>query len=101
MKIELNDAEIKNAIEAYVATQGVSTHGKEVTVSLRAGRGDNGFTAEVELEASAVPPVVNVRSLGADTKDVLIADEGDDQESPEKEDDGEKSDPSNDDSLFK
>ena len=89
MKIELNDSEIKAAVAVYVATQGVNTEGKEVNVTLRAGRGENGYSAEIEVAASDV------------TTNTPVAESAlDDQKSDVKLDEGLDTDASEDDSLF-
>ena len=49
MNISLNSIEIDKAITAYVGSLGVNLVGKQVTITMFAGRKDNGFKAEVEI----------------------------------------------------
>ncbi len=69
MQITINENEIKDAIQTYVAAQGIGVEGKSVEVHLVAGRGSNGHTANIEIlpgshtkiiseEAKAVDPLL-------------------------------------------
>lgn len=49
MQITINQEEIEEAIKTYVATQGINVDGKDVSVSLVAGRGANGMSAAIEI----------------------------------------------------
>ena len=49
MKVMLNDAEIKVALVDYVVGQGIDVSGKEVVVDMTAGRGENGFSANIDI----------------------------------------------------
>lgn len=49
MHLSLSDSEIKEAIELYVNTQGISTEGKSVDIKLKSGRNGNGHKAEVSI----------------------------------------------------
>ncbi len=95
MKIELNDSEIKDAVAAYVATQGVSTEDKDVQVTLRAGRGENGYTAEIEVSAMKNPPAVTTNVVS--DEDLQVANKTSDSDKT----DTVLSSPADDDSLFK
>ena len=55
MQITLNQDEIEDAIRAYVHQQLVIQDNQEVTIDLKAGRGDNGFTATLDIRASTAP----------------------------------------------
>lgn len=70
MKLEINETEINNAIIAYVNTLGLDTTGKDVEVSIVAGRGSNGNKAEIEItEVKAQTDVKTpAPSLSTDTK---------------------------------
>lgn len=71
MIITLNDKEITDALIQYVDTMGVNTSGKEVTVDMTAGRGSNGYKAEITIGATTTTeePVVedNVVSIESST----------------------------------
>lgn len=45
---------IKEALVAYVAAQGLSLEGKDVDVSITAGRGPNGFSANIDITTPTV-----------------------------------------------
>ena len=55
MRITLNQAEIEQALRQYAASQGIDTQGKQVEVSLTAGRGPNGFSAELNIQMKDCP----------------------------------------------
>ncbi|QYW02269.1 hypothetical protein PP740_gp073 [Stenotrophomonas phage Philippe] len=63
LKFQLDQNEIFAALEARVAAQGINTDGKEVSIELKAGRGDNGYSATVligsqaEIDAATTPKV--------------------------------------------
>lgn len=86
MKIELVHSEMEAALTAYVINQGFDVSGKAVNVHMVAGRGTNGFTANISIvppeqaEKQAAPAEVDDRedpSLG----DTTAAVEPDDQTS--------------------
>jgi len=62
MNITLNDDEIKDGLVAYIATQGIDLNQKHIEVSLTAGRGPNGYSADVMIvpNANDVPAVTAV-----------------------------------------
>lgn len=49
MQITLNHDEIMDAVTQYVANQGIAITGKKIDVTMTAGRGSNGYTANVDL----------------------------------------------------
>ena len=49
MKITLDQEEIETAIKNFVGSQGIAVVGKDVGVSLIAGRGPNGFSAAIDI----------------------------------------------------
>jgi hypothetical protein len=49
MKITLIQSEIEQALKQYVASQGIAVTGKSIEVSITAGRGANGTTAELDI----------------------------------------------------
>jgi hypothetical protein len=62
LQITLNQDEIEEAIEAFVRTQITISPSQEISIDLRAGRGDNGFSATLEIKSrKAKAPVM--RSL--------------------------------------
>lgn len=50
MQISLKQREIEKAIKAYIADQGFSLKGKEVTIDFTAGRKEAGLSADVNIE---------------------------------------------------
>lgn len=52
MNIQLNQAEICNAIKEYLANQGIDLQHKVIGVALTAGRGSNGHSANVNISES-------------------------------------------------
>ena len=56
MQITLNQDEIEEAIEAYVRGQISIALNQEVTIDLKAGRGDNGFSAVLDIRTRRVKP---------------------------------------------
>jgi hypothetical protein len=51
MQITLNQDEIEEAIDAYVRGQITIGSNQQISIDLRAGRGDNGFSATLEIKA--------------------------------------------------
>ena len=49
MQITLNHDEILEALDAYVRTQIAIAPGQQVTIDLKAGRGENGFSATLDI----------------------------------------------------
>lgn len=49
MEINLIQAEIKDALIEYVSNKGFDVSGKEVVVTLTAGRGAKGHSARIEI----------------------------------------------------
>ena len=90
MKLTFDSSEIEQALISYVSTQGIDLADKNVTVSMTAGRGPNGHTAELDITTkketnlSAIPTPVSTDSKEAHTPllDELTEDsEPDDTES--------------------
>lgn len=49
MRINLIETEIHDALIQYITNQGIDISGKDVTVSLTAGRGPSGHKAAVDI----------------------------------------------------
>jgi len=56
MKIDLNSVEIEQALVAYIAAQGIDLSGKQTEVALTAGRGPNGYSAAIVINATVDDP---------------------------------------------
>ena len=56
MQITLNQSEIENAIITFVGSQGIAITGKNVDVTLTAGRGPNGMSASIDISNDAAKP---------------------------------------------
>lgn len=73
MQITLNQAEIETAIKKYVNDQVVIREDQDITIDLKAGRGPEGFTANIEIvPAGSVKPSPEVTST-ASSKPLGIA----------------------------
>lgn len=53
MQITLNEAEIMNALEIYVRSQINIARNQRISIDLKAGRGDNGYSATLEILPAA------------------------------------------------
>ncbi len=52
MQITLNHQEIETAITEYIGNQGIQIQDKTTAVSMTAGRGNNGYTANVLISST-------------------------------------------------
>ena len=55
MQISLTQSEIVNALKGYISQQGINLCGKEVSISVTAGRKEKGISAEIEIEDIDLP----------------------------------------------
>lgn len=55
MIINLKQTEIEQALRAYVVAQGISLHGKDLTISFTAGRRESGISAEISIDEVNIP----------------------------------------------
>ena len=55
MQINLKQPEIEQALRAYVVAQGISLHGKDLTISFTAGRRESGISAEISIDDVEIP----------------------------------------------
>ena len=55
MQINLKQPEIEAALKLYITQQGINLQGKTVMIEFTSGRKNNGLSAEVSIEDSAVP----------------------------------------------
>ena len=55
MIINLKQTEIEQALRAYVISQGISLHGKDLTISFTAGRRESGISAEISIDDVEIP----------------------------------------------
>jgi hypothetical protein len=69
MQVTLNQAEIEKALINYVGQQGISITGKNVDVTLVAGRSPNGMTASINISNDGVTEanIVTTRTFGSAT----------------------------------
>ena len=70
MRLELEEEEIKSAIIAYIAAQGLTVNTEKTQVDLKNARGDFGVTATISIKQG----IASVKVQTADTK-VTVADE--------------------------
>ena len=85
MKLTFNSQEIEQALIEFVANQGISLADKQVEVHMVAGRGSNGFSAELDITAkqnvtdikSAIPA-----SLAPTSAQTIEPDDDDDDVEP-------------------
>lgn len=74
MIINLKQTEIEQALRAYVVSQGISLHGKDLTISFTAGRRESGISAEISIDDVEIPGYTN--SIVADapvTKSAVLS----------------------------
>lgn len=64
MIINLKQTEIELALRAYVQAQGISLHGKDLSISFTAGRKEAGISAEISIDDVEIPGFTD--SLDAD-----------------------------------
>ncbi len=62
MQINLKQAEIVQALRAYVVAQGISLTGKDVEISFTAGRRESGISADITIEDAVIPGYTNAVS---------------------------------------
>lgn len=55
MIINLKQSEIELALRAYVVSQGISLHGKDLSISFTAGRRESGISAEISIDDVEIP----------------------------------------------
>ena len=76
MQITLNQTEIETALRRYVNEQVNIREGHEVIIDLKAGRGENGFSATIDIVPADAPkvsePVTPAKPLGI-AKEVVRA----------------------------
>lgn len=86
MQIILKQRDIEAALKQYIAGQGISLHGKNVSVEFTAGRKESGITAEIDIEDGGdviTPVVLGVVTTLASTP--VVADPEPKQDAPEPE----------------
>ena len=59
MIINLKQTEIELALRAYVVAQGISLHGKDLSISFTAGRRESGISAEISIDDVEIPGFSN------------------------------------------
>ena len=62
MQITLNEEEIKDAIVAYVRQQITITDTQRIEVDLKAGRGDNGYSATLDIRPAQTPSTAGAKA---------------------------------------
>lgn len=74
MQITLNQSEIETAIRRYVNEQVNIREGHEIVIDLKAGRGENGFTATIDIlpDLSDTPTQAPAPAKSATTKPLGI-----------------------------
>lgn len=75
MIINLKQTEIEQALRAYVISQGISLHGKDLTISFTAGRRESGISAEISIDDVEIPGYSNdvyVADAAPVAKDVVV-----------------------------
>lgn len=63
MQIQLKQPEIEAALKMYIASQGISLAGKTFSVSFTSGRKDNGLSADLVIEDTAIPGYTDTYAL--------------------------------------
>ena len=75
MIINLKQTEIEQALRAYVISQGISLHGKDLTISFTAGRRESGISAEISIDDVEIPGYSNdvyMADAAPVAKDVVV-----------------------------
>jgi len=88
MQITISETEIKTAILDYVSSQGLTIH-SNAEVDLKAGRGEHGMTATIDIGDSAkdtkVTPIkVEPQKKKAAVKTEVKADQEEEEKEPAK-----------------
>ena len=66
MQLTLNQTEIEQAIKNYVGNLGVALSGKDVNITLVAGRGEKGITVTLDITDKADDPAPAVEETTTD-----------------------------------
>lgn len=75
MQITLNQTEIETALRRYVNDQVNIREGHEIIIDLKAGRGENGFSATIDIvPADGLPKASEPASAATSTKPLGIQD---------------------------
>ena len=82
MRITLEHTEIEAALVAYIGSQGINIEGKDIDVSMTAGRGDNGYTASISIKEGKVATLESIS-----TESSTVDPEGTDEASDDTSDD--------------
>ena len=73
MQITLNQDEIETALRRYVNDQVNIREGHEITIDLKAGRGENGFSATIDIVPAGSGTPVKTPEPASPTKPVTIS----------------------------
>ena len=99
MRITLHNEEINQALTAYISSAGINLDGKDVEINIIAGRGTNGYSAELDVSpasmrktVSAVPksktkakPIEDTPVVESKIKPVAVKDKLEDNSKVEEE----------------
>lgn len=77
MEIRLKETELKSAVKLWIENEGFSLENKTVTIDFTAGRGTNGFSAEVDVN--------NIVSPDDTAEEAVQVDLPEEEETPESE----------------
>ena len=88
MQLTLNQNEIEQAIKNYVGNLGVALSGKDVDITLVAGRGEKGITATLDITDHEIQMDVKVEDTAPDV-DPPAEEETTNEEQAEPTEDGE------------
>ena len=72
MKLSLQQNEIQAALRDYVANQGITTQGKDVTFDFTMGRKGTGLTVEVTITAPVAKVTVPTAITGNSASAVVV-----------------------------
>jgi hypothetical protein len=76
MNISINNSEIQEALIAYVGTLGIDLKNKTIEVSMVAGRGSNGYSANIGITKSdSGTPILQISETITDTINIEKAKE--------------------------
>lgn len=87
MKITLDEADIKTAVETYIRTQINIPPTAELVIEYKAGRGENGLSANVDIINDRKPstPISSARSIAYSSSEEPSSDDNESEDTAEPE----------------
>jgi len=70
VNISLNNEEIESALRQFVKSLGIDLTNKEIDITMVAGRGGNGYKAEISIESKLIPK--SFKTLVEEEKEEIV-----------------------------